>query len=333
MARNEIFSLHLPTASSRPRAASIFHAKQTFAQFKRPHDLQNLYVNLRQWRILHAVIDCNGFSEAAEYLHMSQSAVSYTVSKLQEQLGLQLLTTGKRPQLTPAGRSLLDRSRFLLKEAVELEQHAEKLRHGREVEINLIVDTLFPSELLMKAMASFSAMNLRAPVRLREVATSGIATMLREAQPDIAISASVPVAFLGEPLLRIKYVAVAHSSHPLMKLQRPVRSADLTQHIRIETDSLDPRIASSSQVTVWSMGTIQAAIRAVQAGLGYGWLPRHHVEKLIADGVLAEIPLEEDWKYEKTLYLIQARQRPPQPAYTELIELLRGLRTGAENTF
>ena len=43
-------------------------------------------VTLDQWRTLAAVVDHGGFAQTAEHLHRSQSSVSYTVAKLQEQL-------------------------------------------------------------------------------------------------------------------------------------------------------------------------------------------------------------------------------------------------------
>ena len=43
-------------------------------------------VTLEQWRTLQAVIDSGGFAQAAEVLHRSQSSVSYTVARMQEQL-------------------------------------------------------------------------------------------------------------------------------------------------------------------------------------------------------------------------------------------------------
>src|SRR4051794_11176293 len=98
----------------------------------RLHDVRNFHITLKQWKTLHAVVDCGGFSDAAEFLNVSQSAISYTVAKLQEQLGIPILKVeGRKAQLTEAGRELLQRSRHLIKDAIELEIFAENLRFGR----------------------------------------------------------------------------------------------------------------------------------------------------------------------------------------------------------
>ena len=85
-------------------------------------------VSLEQWRVLQAVVDCGGYAQAAEYLHRSQSSVSYTVARLQEQLGIRLLQIeGRKAGLTEAGEALLRRSRHLLDAALDLEQFADSL--------------------------------------------------------------------------------------------------------------------------------------------------------------------------------------------------------------
>jgi len=79
-------------------------------------------VTLDQWRTLQAVVDHGGFAQAAEALHRSQSSVSYTVARMQEQLGVPLLRIdGRKAVLTEAGNVLLRRSRHLVKQASQLE--------------------------------------------------------------------------------------------------------------------------------------------------------------------------------------------------------------------
>ena len=79
-------------------------------------------VNLEHWAVLQAVVEQGGFAQAAAYLHRSQSAVSYAVARLQEQLGVPLLRLeGRRARLTEAGEALLRRAAQLLRDAEALE--------------------------------------------------------------------------------------------------------------------------------------------------------------------------------------------------------------------
>lgn len=85
-------------------------------------------VTLDQWRTLQAVVDHGGFAQAAEALHRSQSSISYTVARMQEQLGVPLLRIdGRKAVLTEAGEVLLRRSRQLVKQAGQLEELAHHM--------------------------------------------------------------------------------------------------------------------------------------------------------------------------------------------------------------
>lgn len=92
--------------------------------------LRNLRVSLQEWRSFHAVVECGGYANAAEFLHRTQPAISYSIAKLEQRLGIPLLKIeGRKAQLTELGMKLVVRSRMLLEQAIELEQFAESLRH------------------------------------------------------------------------------------------------------------------------------------------------------------------------------------------------------------
>ncbi|MBW4578347.1 MAG: LysR family transcriptional regulator [Tildeniella nuda ZEHNDER 1965/U140] len=72
-------------------------------------------LKLSQLRILVAVAEAGSFSEAALTLHMSQSAVSYAIATLEDELGIVLLTRGRYgSQITPVGEQIVARAREML---------------------------------------------------------------------------------------------------------------------------------------------------------------------------------------------------------------------------
>lgn len=65
----------------------------------------------RQIEYLHAIMECGNFYMAAEKLHVSQSAISQQIRKLEEELGVQLLARHNRTfSLTPAGELFYKKS-------------------------------------------------------------------------------------------------------------------------------------------------------------------------------------------------------------------------------
>ena len=146
-------------------------------------------VTLDQWRTLQAVVDHGGFAQAAEVLHRSQSSVSYTVARMQDQLGVPLLRIdGRKAVLTEAGGVLLRRSRQLVKQASQLEDLAHHMEQGWEAEVRLVVDAAYPNARLVRALTAFMPQSRGCRVRLREEVLSGVEEVLLEGVADLAIS-------------------------------------------------------------------------------------------------------------------------------------------------
>lgn len=100
---------------------------------------------LEQWRILQAVVDAGGYTQAAERLNKSQSSLNHAVSKLQSQLGVELLEViGRKAQLTAAGEVMLRRSRILTQQIEDLELLADNLDKGWEPEIRIATELAYP---------------------------------------------------------------------------------------------------------------------------------------------------------------------------------------------
>ncbi|WP_458694196.1 LysR family transcriptional regulator, partial [Shigella sp. FC1967] len=60
---------------------------------------------------LQAVVDYGGFAQAADALHRTQSSISYTINKLEQTLGVEILSLEKRRAvLTHEGKLLLELS-------------------------------------------------------------------------------------------------------------------------------------------------------------------------------------------------------------------------------
>lgn len=322
------------TQASNPFSGQASHSAVKLTRNKlksRPHDVRNLYVSLKQWRILHAVIDCGGFAEAADYLHLSQSAVSYTIGKLQENLGVQLLKIeGRKAHLTKAGRALLDRSRHVLKEAIELELFAKHLEAGGGSEVRLVVDQNVPAHLLMQAVKQFSATVQNASVQLTETNMPRLEEMLRRSSVDLAIGARVPLGYFGEPLVELEYIAVAHPNHVLQKLGRDITPADLARQVQVGVgcaSEMESGMSADYQgaAFTWQINSFDKVIEAVSGCLGYAWLPRHRIQDWLDRGALVPLSLSEKIMHKSMLYLIYGRPASLPNSATILADILRTL--------
>jgi DNA-binding transcriptional LysR family regulator len=283
-------------------------------------------VSLEQWRALQAVVDYGGFAQAARQLHRSQSAISYTVAKLQQQLGITLLQIeGRKALLTESGAILLRQSRHLLRQAIELEQFADSLDQGWEANIRIVVDNLFPSELLMSALHQFNPLSHGCEVNLTEVMLAGADGMMQNNQADIVITSRMPNNVLADQFFKIEFLAVAQADHPLFKLDRQITMSDLERemHVVISDSGNQKRIDAGwlDAERRWTVSSMETAIAAVSNGLGFSWLPRHRINTLLNQNILAPLPLTEGAAFNSSLYLILKSN--PGPGVCLFSEILR----------
>ncbi|MCV5276677.1 LysR family transcriptional regulator, partial [Escherichia coli] len=65
-------------------------------------------------KTIHVIANSGSFAVAAERLNRVPSAISYTVKKLEEELGFALFDrTGRQVKLTPAGHYFIEQSRWM----------------------------------------------------------------------------------------------------------------------------------------------------------------------------------------------------------------------------
>ena len=285
-------------------------------------------VTLDQWRTLQAVVDHGGYAQAAEHLHRSQSSVSYAVARLQEQLGVPLLQIeGRKARLTAAGSLLLQQSRQLLQDAARLEALAQRLEQGWEPEVRLVTDVAFPTAPLMQALQAFATLSQGTRVRLDEVVLSGVDEALQAGQADVAIGGQVPEGFLGDVLLEVEFVAVAHPAHPLHALERPLTGSDLRREMQVVIrDSGHAHSRDAGWLGAenrWTVSSIDTALTLVSHGLGFAWLPCHEIRGPLAAGRLKPLSLREGQRYSVPLYLILGQPVWSGPAACELARILR----------
>lgn len=251
---------------------------------------------LEQWAVLAAVVDEGGFAQAASSLNRSQSAISYSVARLQESLDLALLVVeGRKSVLTPQGQTLLARGRALVKELGTLEALARSLKQGWESELKLIVDAAFPRARLLNIVAELQSSCPTTQIQLEDVVLSGAEQAIIEGSGDIVVTSRVPAGFLSDWLLDVNFVAVARADHPLLQIGRELTTDDLAPHVQAvvrDSGTANPRdegwLGAARRFTVSSM---DASLATILAGLAYAWLPEHMLAEQLRSGALRRLPL------------------------------------------
>lgn len=283
------------------------------------------HTTIEQWSVLLAVIDRGGYAQAARALHRSQSAVSYTLARLQEALGVPLLRIeGRRARLTEHGSTLLQRVRPLIAELESLERLARSLKRGWEPELRLAVDAAFPRDRLL---AIFGELEQRCPdtqVQFADVVLSGAEEAIIDGAADIVVTTVVPAGFLGEFLVNVEFRAVASPAHPLFALGRELTPTDLARQLQVVVRDSGARhrrdegwLGAKRRCTVASLDT---SLATVLAGLAYAWLPTHLIQEPLARSELALLPLAFGGTRMLPLYLVLVRPESAGPAARTAVE-------------
>lgn len=284
-------------------------------------------ITLDQWRTLIAVVEAGGYARAADRLHKSQSTLTYAVQKLERLLGVKVFEMqGRKAFLTAGGQVLYRRGKLLMEEALRLERVAAGLSAGWEPELRLAVDTIFPTWLLLECMACFADEQPEIRIELIESVLSGTDEALLEGRADLAIGSSVPPGFVGDPVMRVRFIAAAHPDHPLHRLGRSLTLEDLSQHRHLVVrDSGRERSRTPGWLNErrWTVSHKETSIRAAGMGLGYAWYAEDTIRKELEAGELKPLPLREGGERWATLYLIFADRDAAGPGALRIAELIR----------
>ncbi|WP_421570766.1 LysR family transcriptional regulator [Stenotrophomonas sp. PD6] len=271
-----------------------------------------LKLSLDALQILDAIDRRGSFASAGKELHKVPSTISYTVSKLEQDLGVQLFDRiGPRAHLTEAGVALLDEGRHLLRAARELEMRVRRVASGWEAELTVAVDSLFQPALLAEDVRAFGGVAEQTRVRLISEALSGTWEALLDRRADLLVGAAGEGpsggGYVVEPMGVVRFVFAVAPGHPLAAAKAPLGREQLAAHCAIAVaDSarrLLPRTVGllMGQETVTVPDTV-SKFRLQCAGLGFGFLPEPYVQAAVAQGRLVVRQVEEP-KPDETLWL------------------------------
>jgi DNA-binding transcriptional LysR family regulator len=271
-----------------------------------------LRLSLEALQIVDAIDRRGSFSAAGKELHRVPSTISYTVSKLEDDLGVQVFErNGPRVVLTPAGVELLKEGRYLLKAAQDLEHRVRRVASGWETELSVGMDSMFSPCLFHADVTAFYEVAQQARLRIVQEALSGTWEALLDRRADllVGVAGDGPAGggYVSQPIGKIGFVFAVAPSHPLAGVEGKLGRTQLQQHRAVSVaDSarqMAPRtvglLLGQDTLTVPDMKT---KFQYQLAGMGFGFLPEPCARAAIAAGLLVEKEVEEP-KPAETFYL------------------------------
>lgn len=252
-----------------------------------------MHIDMNRLYVFWVVARSDTLAQAAERLHVSPSAVSHALRKLQEELGIELMVpVGRILELTPSGRRLFESCNRAFGEF----ENIDRILHepsGEDLVLGCTVE--FGTQVLVRKLAPF--MRAHPQLRLHFHFHNELAGPLMSREVDLVVDCQEHLHPHLEviALFRERYNVVA--TPELIQKHALVFPQDLA---RVELLSLDPRgewwerflsVLPREQrplIANWRTFThLRGMIQAACEGIGVALVPRYAITPELAIGRLA----------------------------------------------
>jgi len=270
---------------------------------------------LKEIGVFVKIIDLGSFRAAAEDLHLTQSALTQRLKKLEGALGVRLIDrTTRTVAPTVVGQSFLPVARRML---MQIEQSMGDLRDlidARTGQVTIASLISVATYVLPDALRRFADVHPNVSVRVFDDAEQEIVAHVRRGEAEFGIdmrTASVDPDIEITPLLEDRYVLVFHADHPLAA-DGPVAWEELAEMPLVTLGSRSgtnqlilSRIAKSPRSGTWryEVQHLSTLLGVVQAGLGVGIVPAMAMRGR-TPGPLVQRPITAP-EFARTIVLVQ----------------------------
>ncbi|MDO5103503.1 MAG: LysR family transcriptional regulator [Lautropia sp.] len=236
-------------------------------------------VSLRQLRAFIALARTGSFTQAAESLHVTQSALSGLIKELEQALGLRLFDRNTRhTQLSEVGAALYPLIEQILQDLDGVLDEVSNLKALKKGLVRVAAPQLMASTLLPTVIADFKQHFPDIEIRLLDTAVENVTAKVLSGEVDIGVGPERdPHSDLETALLfELPFHLVLPTTHPLAS-QDTIPWADLvtlpvitlqgqfTERLSLDLNATMREVDITPATTVTFMST---ALSMVAAGLG-----------------------------------------------------------------
>lgn len=170
-----------------------------------------------------AIADKGSFQNAADSLHVTQTAITQRLRKLEDFLGVMLVErTTRSIALSLIGRDFLPQARRLLEELGDALLEIRETGKAERGDVSIACVPTVGVQYLPRIMQEYSARYPNNRIKILDHASSAVAdaVLRREAEFGINIAGAHHPELMTMPLLEDQYVLICHEDHPLAKRKR-----------------------------------------------------------------------------------------------------------------
>lgn len=257
-------------------------------------------MTIRHLKVFNEVCRYMNMTRASEKLHVSQPAISKTISELEDWYGIKLFERfNKTIYLTPGGKIVASYSRQIVDIIDKMDQEVKEKVHEDliRVGVSITVRTNVFSDIVVKFKDVYK--NVRVEVIVDN--TRVIQEMILNNTLDIALIEGTVTSsdIVVEPFMQSDVILICSPKHPLyhkekIELQDLENMDFIVREIesatRTEFENAMKKLGISWTPT-WICHNTHAILNATNTGLGIGVVSEPSVRKKLKSGELRQIPL------------------------------------------
>lgn len=257
-------------------------------------------------KTFYTVANLGSFSKAAEAMYISQSAVSYTIKKLEKEIGVELFERKSNTVcLTPAGEVLFEYAQEYLNKWEELKEELNKYNNDSAGTLKIGVASLISDNVIQVVLQQIKQKVPGIDIIMIVGNSHDLMEKMRNNEIDFA--------FVSEPIVSDNYcvipfcddelVLIVNPHHPWTKLpsiscedlkSMPYISREEGSGGRkiIEANLKEIGIIYSDLNIAFTVGSTDAVKHVVENGKGFSFVSAMSVQKEVENGMLHTVKVD-----------------------------------------
>ena len=271
-----------------------------------------------QLLVLDAIVTEGTFRGAAERLHKSQSAISHTLKKLEDEINTTLLSREEyRPKLTSAGEVFYRQATRVLQQMQILRDTVKSLSSQQEAQVSLTISATYPIQALLKTLDKATEKYPMTHIKLSTETMGGPIERLLNEEADIIIASldGVPIEQVEAVEFKsVNIIPVAHPDYGPAQHSNMNTITDMQSYTQVVVAGSSSHAFSQSRDILpgglrWTVSDFAAKKAVLMAQMGWGGMPEYLIEKELKNGKLVKLNVEGFPIRHSQLYLIRMRNR------------------------
>lgn len=287
----------------------------------------------RDLDIFLVLAETGSFRRTAAQVHLSQSAVSGVIARLEDTLSTRLFDrTTRSVHLTAAGQVFVEQARLLNSQTQEAVQRVQRITHLQSGKLSLAALPSLAATVVPRVMARFARQYPDIALSLRDTLSGPAFDLVRSGTVDFALTAANPdyTDLDYTPLAADGFVLLMPLGHALAADDTPLSWLDVADLVHISMPLpasvrqyanaafMEHRLAFKPRYEVEHIATIHAMVKA---GLGVAALPELAAAFVQQGGVATRRLTAPD--IQRPIGVVTRRHRSLSPAALQMVAMLR----------